>query len=135
MIKNIFVESCSSSVMWRIDARYTPGGRIILSEVETSETVKNSIIRRLKSRGYIITVEQFTRGQMMETFCDIPALKNKETEAFCQQVATEHCVDKGRAEKMFFDFCKNNKNIVSWEVNAMIERIQQLVSEQSNPLI
>lgn len=61
----------ASFVMWRIDARYSENSPIVFSELEVSAPVKNAMIRRLKARGYEITVKEITRGNTVnETlFC------------------------------------------------------------------
>lgn len=120
-----------SFVMWRIDARYSENSPIVLSELEVSVLVKNTLVRRLKARGYQITVEELTRGDAMnKTLSPVPPLKNEETEEFCQQVASEYLVRKDTAMKMYADYC-NEKNLPYWATIAIRERISYLVREQS----
>ncbi|WP_243211175.1 hypothetical protein JQ760_027950 (plasmid) [Klebsiella pneumoniae] len=121
----------TSFVMWRIDARYSENSPIVLSELEVSVLVKNALVRRLKARGYQITVEKLTRGDAMnKTVFPVPALKNDKTETFCQQVAAEYLVSKDSAMKMYADYC-NEKNLPYWATIAIKERISYLIREQS----
>lgn len=109
--------------LWRIDVRYSAKGRVIRSELEVSESVKNTLVRRLESKGYVITVATFTREVgMQNNFLDVPALKNEETEKFCQQVAAEYVQNKELAGKMYTDFCAEKK-IPYWATLAIKERI------------
>ncbi|MBQ0600886.1 hypothetical protein J7S78_13895 [Klebsiella oxytoca] len=120
-----------SFVMWRIDARYSETSPIVLSELEVSVLVKNALVRRLKARGYQITVEELTREDAMnKTLFPVPPLKNGETEKFCQKVAAEYLVSKDIAMKMYADYC-NEKNLPYWATIAIKERISYLVREQS----
>ncbi|ELY4881556.1 MULTISPECIES: hypothetical protein [Enterobacterales] len=115
--------------LWRIDVRYSAKGRVIRTELEVSESVKNALVRRLESKGYVITVATFTREVGMQIkFADVPALKNEETEKFCHQVAAEYIQNKEIGAKMYTDFCVNNK-LFYWETLAIKQRIACLVGK------
>lgn len=121
----------ASFVMWRIDARYSENSPIVFSELEVSAPVKNAMIRRLKARGYEITVKEITRGNTVnETLFAVPPLKNDEIERLCQQIAAQYFVSKDSASKMYTDFC-NEKNLPYWAAIAIKERISFLIREQS----
>lgn len=121
----------TSFVMWRIDARYSENSPIVLSELEVSMLVKNALVRRLKAKGYLITVEELIRGDAMnKTLFAVPPLKNEDTEKFCQKVAAEYIVSKNGAMKIYADFCNENK-IPYWATLAIKERISHLIREQN----
>lgn len=126
---NVF--ATTSFVMWRIDARYSENSPIVLSELEVSLLVKNSLVRRLKARGYVITVEELNREDAMnKTLFTVPPLKNEDTEKFCQQVAAEYSSRKDAAMKMYADFC-NERNLPYWATLAIKDRISYLIREQN----
>lgn len=61
---------------------------------------------------------------------EVPAIKNEDTERFCQEVAREYKNSKSKANDMFKEYYTLNRPVY-WECLAIQDRISYLIKKDA----